>query len=1036
MAELTNMKTTSHSKVSKRGHGLNFAPFNVLVSLLFIVTGMTAQQTFTNISGVSGDQSNIGFTKDGGASFADYDLDGDLDLIVNTNDNNAARRSYLLRNDNGIYIDVTMSVAPDLKTSRMERSAAWGDFNNDGYPDLLINTSNGIKVLRNNAGTTLTTIFDISTMIDGMNTEGAGWLDYDMDGDMDFFVENHNNGVDVFRNEFPSTSPYFSQVTINAIGAPGTGAGGLGLPEGGSVEGDYGTSSDLNQDGYPDILVRRDNTGTNSGVDQNTLDIFINDGDGTFTANTSINDDTSNWNKGGLITGDFDNDGDFDILWTSASTSGNLSVVYENTGNNSMVFSPVANPFFLEGGGPDTSSNFDGCAIGDIDNDGDLDLFMTQNAGTSKLYLNSSSGPGNFAFRQPGPSWIPGAATNYGIDVNGNGEGCAFADFDNDGDLDLYVNKTGANQLWRNDYIGSAAELAATYQNNYLRVIVEKDLGGGLTTLASNATVRLLDCGSNQISGIREVGAGGASHGSQTSPWLHFGLNYGPESPYLIEVTFTRNGTTPIVVTKVATPSDLSPISPGSSSLALEQTIVVRDTDADDTLACDADQDGVLDGIDLDDDNDGIPDYLECNLLSNWDFEANTGLNFGNNVGTIPVSWAVTAASPNIIFVDGPAGSTYGIGGPEYDGDGGAGQYFDITGTAAVFQTFSIPTGGRFLFGGKGSARDNSSGPVEFQIRQGTGTGGTLMATSGAQNMTDNTTWTLVQQETLLNAGTYTFIAVMNNFTNVDDLFVSGQCDDDGDGIPNQRDLDSDNDGIHDLKEGGHGATDSNLDGIIDGLAAAFGSNGLFNGVELIVDSGILNYTIADSDSDDNPDFIELDSDNDGCSDANEAYTDANADGGDDGIYGSGAPAVNADGTVVAAAYTAPADVNTNGTAEFQEAGAVPTITVDPMNSVTFVNTNDTFSSTDDGDDHQWQVSTDGGATFNDIVDGPEYTGTGTNTVTIIAPGMDKNGHQYRVVITSNTFVCGETISAPALLTVGPRTIITNRRITYRVNKN
>ncbi|GGD71992.1 PA14 domain-containing protein [Maribacter cobaltidurans] len=198
----------------------------------------------------------------------------------------------------------------------------------------------------------------------------------------------------------------------------------------------------------------------------------------------------------------------------------------------------------------------------------------------------------------------------------------------------------------------------------------------------------------------------------------------------------------------------------------------------------------------------------------------------------------------------------------------------------------------------------------------------------------------------------------------------------------------------------------------------------------------ILYPATCGSDADTFPDHLDLDADNDSCSDANEAYTDANADGGDDGVYGSGAPSVNPDGTVIAAAYPTPADVDTNGTFEFQETGAVPTITVEPLDSKTFVNTDDTFSSTDDGDNYQWQVSTDGGTNFTDITDGSEYSGTNTNSLTIIAPEMEKNGYQYRVLITSDTYVCGSTTSVPAILTVGPRTIITNRRITVRVNKN
>ncbi|WP_123803503.1 PA14 domain-containing protein [Maribacter sp. 4G9] len=198
----------------------------------------------------------------------------------------------------------------------------------------------------------------------------------------------------------------------------------------------------------------------------------------------------------------------------------------------------------------------------------------------------------------------------------------------------------------------------------------------------------------------------------------------------------------------------------------------------------------------------------------------------------------------------------------------------------------------------------------------------------------------------------------------------------------------------------------------------------------------ILYPSSCGSDADAFPDHLDLDADNDSCSDSNEAYNDSNADGGDDMVYGSGVPAVNPDGTVIAAAYPTPADVDTNGTFEFQETGAVPVISVEPLDSKTFVNTNDTFSITDNGDTHQWQVSTDGGTTFMDISDGPDYSGTTTNTLTVITPEVDKNGYQYRVLITSDTFVCGNTVSAPATLTVGPRTIITNRRITIRVNKN
>jgi hypothetical protein len=85
----------------------------------------------------------------------------------------------------------------------------------------------------------------------------------------------------------------------------------------------------------------------------------------------------------------------------------------------------------------------------------------------------------------------------------------------------------------------------------------------------------------------------------------------------------------------------------------------------------------------------------------------------------------------------------------------------------------------------------------------------------------------------------------------------------DSDGIKDYLDLDSDNDGIYDLVESGSNAADTNLDGIIDGTN--FGANGLADSVETVPESGIINYTIRDTDSDGIKNYLELDSDNDLC---------------------------------------------------------------------------------------------------------------------------------------------------------------------------
>ncbi|MFD0796992.1 DUF11 domain-containing protein [Maribacter chungangensis] len=193
-----------------------------------------------------------------------------------------------------------------------------------------------------------------------------------------------------------------------------------------------------------------------------------------------------------------------------------------------------------------------------------------------------------------------------------------------------------------------------------------------------------------------------------------------------------------------------------------------------------------------------------------------------------------------------------------------------------------------------------------------------------------------------------------------------------------------------------------------------------------------------DSDSDTIPDSYELDSDNDGCSDANEAYNDTNADAGDGASYGTGTPPpTNGNGTVTAASYPTPADMNTNGTFDFQEMGVAPSISVEPIDQRVFIGNDGTVEvSSSDSDTYQWEVSTDGGTTFNPISDGSEYTGTLTDELNILSPDLTKNGYIYRALLTSNTFVCGQTLTNEIVLSVGPRTIITNRRITIRVNKD
>ncbi len=133
-----------------------------------------AQTTFTESAAAY--NLNIGGNKDGGHAWADYDLDGDFDLVINRNGS-----GFLLRNDGGSFSDQTAALAPDFSSGSLERTALFVDFNNDGYPDVFRNRHNDLRIYLQDpatnrfgdglGGTAPNQRF--TSLTDGMNTEGA-----------------------------------------------------------------------------------------------------------------------------------------------------------------------------------------------------------------------------------------------------------------------------------------------------------------------------------------------------------------------------------------------------------------------------------------------------------------------------------------------------------------------------------------------------------------------------------------------------------------------------------------------------------------------------------------------------------------------------------------------------------------------------------------------------------------------------------------------------------------------------------------------
>src|SRR5690606_18865288 len=113
------------------------------------------------------------------------------------------------------------------------------------------------------------------------------------------------------------------------------------------------------------------------------------------------------------------------------------------------------------------------------------------------------------------------------------------------------------------------------------------------------------------------------------------------------------------------------------------------------------------------------------------------------------------------------------------------------------------------------------------------------------------------------------------------------------------------------------------------------------------------------------------------------------------------------------------------------------TITDQPADATVIVGNNGSFTvSTNGGDRFQWEVSTDGGGSYAPITDGTDYSGSQTATLTVISPDRTKSGHRYRVHVSKDAATCAALVSNGAEMTMKVGTVITNRKITHRVNKD
>lgn len=804
----------------------------------------TAGQAFTNVaisgSGNAGTAAAVSGNKDGGFAWGDINADGYLDMVVNT-DNSSKGTRILIANAtdpaNPYFEDKTTDYCNHCKTVVKERCAILADINHDGYIDLVRNTSydgtNGSIVIYLNQGPSgnyelgtgsnndpNNTIQSADFHDSKMNTEGVFLADYDNDGWLDLIVENHNYGIDIFQNPKDGTAA-FTCLAPSATGLPAS-----------ATDGDYGTCVDFDDDGDVDIIARK----------RNENDFFVNDGDGTFTDGQNI-DDANNGNKGGVAFGDFDNDGDYDLYWTDNGTN----QIWLNDGTNALAAtqsgSDDGEPWHSAGVSA-PSSGIDGVSIGDVNNDGKSDLFLTSDNGTSYLFINNTPNGGSLSFTQD----------NLSINVNGNGEGAAFADYDKDGDLDLYVNiRNGSNQLWRNNLNDGG-------DANYLFVEPRIDLGSGVYRAAIGANIVLQDCNGNVISGIREVPTT-SGHGTDAPDCVHFGLPDGPDQPYNVIVKFVTTGGSRVIISRQITPSELS-----------NQTLVVYDTESNVYGRCsDQDQDEIPNWLDLDDDkdgisdiaeiytgdhdNDGTPDYADAQFCS----ATFTSLGWDCSAG-LPDPSADLDEDGIVNYADSDfpgCGSLINGLCANYDMDqDGIPNHLDVDSDNDAIPDL-VESGGTDV-NGDGQVDIVSSGGIVYIDENGNGT----------KDAGETTVWDQDDDGWL-----DTYDDTGNSYTGGTPITLK---DTDGDGIHDHIDLDSDNDGIPDVIE--IGGVDTNGDGMADGGADSDLDG--FNDAYDQTDSDPESTNDASFASSANTPFITTHTDDDGDAivDDSEGYTGADTD--------------------------------------------------------------------------------------------------------------------------------------------------------------
>ena len=433
---------------------------------------------------------------DGGTltdAWADFDGDGDPDRFVGFD--GAPGRLY--RNDllDG-FTDVAATVGLDV--SRSVRTTAWGDYDADGDPDLLLGFAGDAPVTalyRSDEDAGFTEVSgDVGLRLEEGSTRQASWIDFDEDGDLDLFLAMRDRANHLFENR---GAEGFADVAEE-----------LGVADArrsvGAVWFDVG-------DGRLDLLVANMNGDANALLLQG-LDGFEElDSEAVRSGGRALGDDSEGSVRPCVV--DYDADGDFDLSFANYGPNGLIERSDDGGWADVADAVGLANP-----------SRYDTCTWGDFDHDGTMDLYVNGMVGGGTHYRD-------WLLRREGGDAFVDVTPPELLALNAS-HGANWVDFDLDGDLDLALAGAapdGTHLLLQN-------LLRPEYAWHSLQVRVLDEHGWATRP---GAEVRLYAAGTDFLLGTRLVDTG-SGYDAQSDLPVHFGVPGG--QPVDVEVTILAGG--------------------------------------------------------------------------------------------------------------------------------------------------------------------------------------------------------------------------------------------------------------------------------------------------------------------------------------------------------------------------------------------------------------------------------------------------------------------------------------------------------------